>query len=141
MARGKLISPEMREQIVRLYKTGLSYREVGEKFGISFVTVGRYVRESGYDRTHVGSKIAKSVPLPNLPESPVKASQSVDPFRVTSRTLKLQSSATGYSYTISTESEVVEIESDSALMQIRVDQIDKFIDELTLIKRKLGSPS
>ena len=141
MARGKLVTPEMKEQIIQMYKTGLTYREVGEKFGISFVTVGRYVRKNGYDRVHVGSKIAKAVPIAALPEKPVEAPESRNPFRVTSRTLTLQGAATGNSYTISTESEVVEIESDQALMQIRIDQIDNFINELRLIKKQLGIPS
>ena len=141
MARGKLITPEMKEQIVQLYKTGLTYREVGDKLGISFVTVGRYVRETGYDRTHVGSSIAKSVPIVTMPEKPVEAPESRNPFRVTSRTLTLQGAATGNSYTISTESEVVEIESESALMQIKIDQIDNFINELKLIKKQIGIPS
>ena len=81
----RLIAENIKSQILPLYKSGLSYREVGDRLGISHITVGRYVRESGYDRTHVGSKIAKSIPIANeRPQKPSEAPQSRDTFRVIS---------------------------------------------------------
>ena len=141
MSRGKHITPETRELVIATYKSGLTYKEVADKLGISFSTVGNIVRASGYDRYHVGSQIAKSVPVANIPQKPVEAPQSRSGLRVASRTLKLQSELTGFLYTISTDSDVVEIESDSALMQIQVGLIDSFIEELNNIKRKIGNPS
>ena len=132
----KAISHDIIEKILPLYKTGLNYREVADKLGISHATVGRIVRESGYDRTHVGSTIAKSIPISN--EMPM---QPANPLRVTSRTLKLHSDVTGHTYTVSTESEIIEIDSDSALMQLPASAIDAFISELQRIKTMLGNPS
>ena len=139
MPKGITITPEFKEQIVALYKTGLTYRQVGDKLGISFATVGRVVRESGYDRVHVGSRIAKSIPTPE----PMKAKEqpSKPAFTTLSRTMKLHSEHTDYNYTISTDSDQIDIESDTALMSIKLDMIDQFIKELQDIKAMLGSPS
>lgn len=139
MSRGRWISPEMREEIVAMYKTGLTYREVADRFGISDYSVGKYVRQSGYDRYHVGSKIAKSIPT--APALPASQEATKPAFTVQARSLKLHSDKTKINYTISTESNVIEIESDTVLMQIRVDMIDTFISELKNIKAMLGSPS
>lgn len=139
MPKGIVINQEFKQQIVDTYKSGLTYREVADKLGISFATVGRIVRESGYDRFHVGSKIAKSIPTPEplkVREQPSKPS-----FVTLSRTMKLHSEHTDYNYTISTDSDQIDIESDTALMSIKLEMIDQFIKELQDIKAMLGSPS
>jgi len=141
MPRGQVLTQEMRELVLSTYKSGLTYRQVADQLGISHMTVGRIVRASGYDRYHVGSSIAKSIPIANTQpsQSPVKAAESRQEMRVISRTQKLQSPVTGFCYTVSTDSEVIDIESDTALMQINVSSIDNFIDELTKIKKMLGN--
>ena len=138
MPKGINITPEQKELIVATYKTGLTYAQVAEKLGLSKCAVGKAVRESGYDRFHVGSTIAKSIPVPF--EKPLEKPAG-NPFRITARTLKLHSDATGHSYTVSTESDVVDIESDNALMQLPASAIDAFISELQRIKTMLGNPS
>lgn len=65
MPRGIYLTPEQKEQIVALYKTGLTQCEVAERFGVSQNTVSRVVHPSGYDRTHIGSQIARSIPVAN----------------------------------------------------------------------------
>lgn len=137
MPKGISITPEQKEQIVALYKTGLTYREVGERFGVSHAAVGMIIRATGYDRTHVGSPIAKAIPIAN--EKPMDKPKP-NPFRVTSRTMKLHSDTTGHTYTVSTESDVVDIESEKALMQLPAGLIDAFIEELQQIKAMLGNP-
>lgn len=139
MPKGITINQELKEQIVAMYKTGLTYKEVADKLGISFSAVGRIVRESGYDRVHVGSRIAKSIPTPEPMK--VREQPSKPAFTTLSRTMKLHSERTDYNYTISTDSDQIDIESDTALMSIKLDMIDQFIKELQDIKAMLGSPS
>lgn len=143
MSRGVRLTQEQRELVLAKYKSGLTYKQVADEMGINFTTVGRIVRISGYDRYHVGSSIAKSIPTANVEssQSPAKAPESRQEMKVISRTQKLQSSVTGFCYTVSTDSEVIDIESDTALMQINVSSIDNFIEELTKIKKMLGNPS
>lgn len=114
-------------------------REVAEKFNCSQSTVSRLVRDSNYDRTHVGGRMTQFIPQADLPSSNSDERQR-SPFRVMARTLKLHSDTTGHSYTVSTEAEVVDIESENALMQLPVGLIDAFIEELTQIKAMLGNP-
>ena len=106
MPRGQQLTQEQRELVLSTYKTGLTYKGVAEKLGISFATVGRIVRESGYDRYHVGSSIAKSIPVANTQpsQSPAKAADRPQEMKVISRTQKLQSAVTGFTYTVSTDS-------------------------------------
>ena len=73
--------------------------------------------------------MSRSCPNPKIEESKDKK------LVVTSRTLKLHSPKTNYTYTASTDSDLIEIESDSCLMAIKIDQIDSFIDELKNIKQ------
>lgn len=142
MSRGKKLNQETRELVLATYKSGLTYKEVADKLGISFSVVGRIVRESGYDRYHVGSRLAKS--LPNIP-APVEAKASPEPrkqpFTALSRAMKMRGDTTMFVYEISTESDVIHIEADSVLMDIKVDAIQPFIEELNGIKSMLGSPS
>lgn len=145
MPRGIYLTAEQKEQIVALYKTGLTQCEVAERFGVSQNTVSRVVHPSGYDRTHIGSQIARSIPVANVeprkgPSEPVQRETAKNSFRVTSRTLKLHSEATGHTYTVSTETDVVDVESDNALMQLPIQAIDAFIEELQQIKAMLGNP-
>lgn len=130
---------EQIDQIVATYKTGISMREVAEKFNCSMSTVSRFVRENNYDRTHIGGRMMQFIPQADFP-SGNSAEQQRSPFRIMARTLKLHSDTTGHSYTVSTEAEVVDIESENALMQLPVGSIDAFIEELTQIKAMLGNP-
>lgn len=139
MPKGINITPELKELIVSTYKSGLTYKETADKLGISFSAVGKVVRESGYDRVHVGSSIARAIPVANV--APAQASTFKQPLYIMSRTLKLHSDITGNNYTVSTESDIIEIESDSTLMQLQVQLIDDFIQELQNIKSMLGNPS
>lgn len=132
------IAESIKSQVLPLYKTGLTQSEVAEKLGISKPTVSRIIRSTGYDRIHVGSTIAKSVPVSPIAKAPERPKAD---FRTVSRTLKLASAATGFSYKISTETDIVEIEGESALIQINVSMVDQFITELTEIKAMLGNPS
>ena len=138
MSKGKYFTPEFKEQIVTLYKTGLSMPQVAEKLGCSQSSVSRIVRLSGYDRSHVGSKIAKSIP--NVPDSKPVSKPSTG-FTITSRALKLKGDTTGCTYEISTDSDIVHIESENALMDIKVSLIDALITELQGIKKMLAIPS
>lgn len=140
MPRGQQLTQEQRDLVLSTYKTGLTYKGVAERLGISFATVGRIVRESGYDRYHVGSSIAKSIPTANVEssQSPTKAAESRQEMKVISRTQKLQSPVTGFCYTVSTESDVIEIESDSALMSIKLEDVEAYIKELQDICKILG---
>jgi hypothetical protein len=124
----KVIPKEVLDRVLPTYKICSSYAEVADKLGISIATVGKVVRESGYDRYHVGGTISKSVPIIN--EEPARK----DAFSVTSRTLKLKSNVTGLTYTVSTESDVIEIESDTALMQIHVNMLEQFAGEIKNIQ-------
>lgn len=124
----KVIPKEILDQILPTYKVCSSYAETADKLGISVSVVGRVVRESGYDRYHVGGAVSKSILISN--EEPARK----DAFSVTSRTLKLKSNVTGLTYTVSTESDVIEIESDTALMQIRVDMLEQFAGEIKNIQ-------
>ena len=140
VAKKPRYTPEQIEQIVSTYKAGITMREVAERFNCSQSTVSRMVRESNYDRTHVGGKITRFIPQTDLPSGNSDEQPKRNPFRVMARTLKLHSDTTGHSYTVSTEAEVVDIESDNALMQLPVGSIDAFIEELTQIKAMLGNP-
>ena len=134
-------TPEPIEQIVATYKTGISMREVAERYNCSMSTVSRFVRERNYDRTHVGGKVTKFIPPTDImAKKNAEEQPEHNPFRVMARTLKLHSDTTGHSYTVSTEAEVVDIESENALMQLPVGSIDAFIEELTQIKAMLGNP-
>jgi len=141
MSRGVQLTREQRELILAKYKSGLTYKQVADEMNVSHATVGNIVRASGYDRYHVGSSIAKSIPVANTQpsQSPAKAAESRQEMRVISRTQKLQSPVTGFTYTVSTDSDVVEIESDSALMSIRVQDIEAYIKELQDICKMLGN--
>jgi len=134
----KRFTEEFKTQIVDLYKTGLSMPQVASKLGISQSSVSRIVRQSGYDRFHVGGRIAKSIP--NVPAAKPVAKPSTG-FTVTSRTMKLQSNVTGCVYEISTDSDIIHIESENALMDIKVSLIDALITELQGIKKMLAIPS
>ena len=142
MSHGKYLTPEVKEQIVTLYKTGITMREVADRLGVSQSAVSRVIKASGYDRFHVGSRLAKS--LPNIP-APAAAKPTPEParaaFTTVSRTLKLVSNTTGCSYEISTDSDIVQIESDVLLGKLEVAQIDAFIADLQHIKSQLGIPS
>lgn len=124
----RIIPKEILDQILPTYKVCSSYAETADRLGISVSVVGRVIRESGYDRYHVGGAVSKSIPVSN--EEPARK----DAFSVTSRTLKLKSNTTGLTYTVSTESDVIEIESDTALMQIRVDMLESFVGEIKNIQ-------
>lgn len=139
MPKGVRISQEIRDKIVPLYKTGLSQAEVADKLGIGQTVVSRYVRASGYDRYHVGGAMARSTPVPVC--DPVEVKPKKPTMRTVARSLKLKSDVTGFQYTISTESDIIEIESDTALMQLQVTQLRSFIQELENITEQLRSPS
>lgn len=124
----RIIPKEILDQILPTYKVCSSYAETADRLGISVSVVGRVIRESGYDRYHVGGAVSKSILVSN--EEPARK----DAFSVTSRTLKLKSNTTGLTYTVSTESDVIEIESDTALMQIRVDMLESFVGEIKNIQ-------
>ena len=139
VAKKPRYTQEVIDQIVETYKTGISMREVAEKFNCSQSTVSRLVRDSNYDRTHVGGRITQFIPQVDFQPNSGNEHPKRSPFRVMSRTLKLHSEVTGHSYTVSTEAEVVDIESENALMQLPVGSIDAFIEELTQIKAMLGN--
>lgn len=61
----RVIPKEILDQILPTYKVCSSYAETADKLGISVSVVGRVVRESGYDRYHVGGAISKSIPVSN----------------------------------------------------------------------------
>ena len=129
----KVIPQEVIDQILPTYKACTSYAETADKLGISVSTVGKVVRESGYDRHHVGGAISRSIPISN--EEPAHKNA----FSVTSRTVKLKSNTTGLIYTVSTESDVVEIESDTALMQININLLEQFTAEIKNIQSLIGT--
>ena len=132
----RTISKEVIDQILPLYKSGLTMEEVASRLGLSRSSVSRHVAIDGYDRTHVGGKLAKITPIANegTPNPRPK-------MRTISRTLKMQSDDTGIVYTIGTDSDVCVIESDSALMELRIDKIRSFISELESLLELLKSPS
>lgn len=129
----KMVPREVIDQILPTYKACSSYAEVADKLGVSVSTVCRVVRKSGYDRYHVGGVVSRNIPISN--EEPPRK----DAFSVTSRTLKLRSNVTGLTYTVSTESDMVEIESDTALMQIRIDMLEQFAGEIKNIQSLIGT--
>jgi hypothetical protein len=129
----KTVPRETIDQILPTYKACSSYAEVADKLGISVSTVGRVIRKSEYDRYHVGGVVSRSIPISN--EEPSRK----DAFSITSRTLKLRSNVTGLTYTVSTESDVIEIESDTALMQIQVNMLEQFAGEIKNIQSLIGT--
>lgn len=120
----KMIPQETLDRVLPLYKACSSYAEVADKLGISTATVGRVVRESGYDRYHVGGAISKGVSVSCV------ESTSKSYLHMAARTVKLKSDITGLVYTVSTETDVVEIESDTALMQISTKLLTQFMNEI-----------
>lgn len=53
-----------KEEIINLYKDGYSYREIGEKVGISHVTVSKIIKESGIkanETNYISRKQQKSI--------------------------------------------------------------------------------
>lgn len=120
----KMISQETLDRVLPLYKVCSSYAEVADKLGISISTVGKVVRESGYDRYHVGGAISKGIPASYI------ESISKGCLHTTARTVKLKSDVTGFVYTVSTETDIIEIESDTALMQISTKLLTQFMNEI-----------
>ena len=120
----KVIPQETLDKVLPLYKVCSSYAEVADKLGISTATVGRIVRKSGYDRYHVGGMISRDIPVSCI------ESTSKSYLHTTARTVKLRSDVTGFVYTVSTETDVVEIESDTALMQISTKLLTQFMNEI-----------
>ena len=141
MPKGQPISQEIKSQIVPLYKTGISQMEVADRLGISQNVVSRTIRSSGYDRFHVGGAMARSTPIANCEPKKELPPEPRSKLRAVSRSLKLKSDITGFTYSISTDSDIVVIESEAALMEIRVSQLKGFIQELESITEHFKSPS
>ena len=134
----KKFSQETRSLVLTTYKSGLTMREVADKLGITMSSVSRIIASFGYDRTHVGGRLTRSVPVvpDTAPAAPNKAS-----LVTMSRTQKMYSELTGILYTVSTESDTITIESDQALMELPVGLIDRFVEELIELKKFLKVPS
>lgn len=53
-----------KEEIISLYKDGYSYREIGEKIGVSHVTVSKIIKESGVkinETSYISRKQQKNI--------------------------------------------------------------------------------
>lgn len=131
----KKIPQDVLDRVLPTYKACTSYAEVANTLGISSATVGRIVRKSGYDRYHVGGVISRDIPVNS--EKPARRNM----LRAVSRTVKLKSDITGLTYTVSTELDTVEIESDTALMQIGVGLLGQFMDEIKNIQSMVAMSS
>ena len=127
------LSPEQREEALQYYKNGASQYEVAEMFDCSQTAISKLVRESGYDRTHVGGVISKSietVPVTNN-ATPQKPRESL---RILERTVVLRGNTTPLTYTIKTGEPTVIIAYNDDKLEIDVALIDAFIDELKAVK-------
>ena len=69
MSHGWKLTAEQKQEIVRLYKTGLTMKEVADRFGVSHITVSRYVKKDGYDRYHRGGAISRTLDINALPKA------------------------------------------------------------------------
>lgn len=142
MPKGHPIPLDVKERIVPMYKSGLSQQEVADQLGISQNVVSRYVRKSGYDRYHVGGAMARTTPVPVIDQTEQSHEKPKKPImRTIARSLKLKSDVTGLTYTVSTESDLIDIEGDTALLQLDFNQLKSFMQELESIAELLGSPS
>lgn len=62
------ITTEKKTQAIKLYQAGYTFREAGEKLGISYESVRRIVREAGVaPRSRGGARVSNATPLRTRP--------------------------------------------------------------------------
>lgn len=133
----KIIPQDIVERIVPLYKTGITQQEVAEKLGISEATVSRYIKASGYDRTHVGGALSKTAPCVPVALPKVTSSEP-EPLVITGRTLSMHGTQTGCDYTAGTHNENVDITLADWMLSIPVTKLGAFIAELEGLRKMVG---
>ena len=148
------LNPEQRKELYSMYKDGANQYELADMFDVSQRTVSNIIRresilQDGYpfDRTHVGSRLAKSIdsslkheekPKP-IAISPVIPNQATASTVIVSRAVIVQGLSTGFDYLISSDQDFIEIMSKEFQMQIPKDKLNDFILELQGIAKNAAS--
>ena len=116
--RRVVLTQAQREEVVQMYKDGTNQYELADMFDVSQWTISNIVRQSGYDRTHVGSAISRRIKT--LEEHPTPTTQSgVSQHEialvVTQRIVVLDGLGTHWKYLVDSQATVVQI--DNALAE------------------------
>ena len=148
------LTPEQRKEVYAMYKDGANQYELADMFDVSQRTVSSIIKEQSiaqdgfaYDRTHVGSRIAKTInPLPKLEEkpkpkatSPVIEDQTMASSVVVSRAIIVKGLGTGFEYLISTDQDYIEIMCDSFQAQIAREKLNDFVLELQGVIKNMNN--
>lgn len=127
------LTPEQREEALQYYKDGASQYDVAEMFSCSQTAISKLVRESGYDRTHVGGMISRNIEIMPVKET-AAPKNTRDSLRILERTVVLRGNTTPMTYTIKTGEPTVIIAYNDDKLEIDVALIDAFVDELKAIR-------
>lgn len=127
---------------VQMYKDGHTMQEVADVVGVHKVTISQWVRKygNGYDRTHVGGRISRTMKEPprfehtEIPEFPLQAIASV---AIIERTVVGEGLGTSIRYTVKSGAASVILTKDGASLEVPVDKLDDFILELQGVQKNL----
>jgi len=148
------LNPEQRKELYSMYKDGLNQYELADLFNVSQRTVSSIIKQESiaelgyaYDRTHVGSRIAKTInPSPKLEEKPKPApastvidNQEAVSSVVVSRAVIVKGLGTGFEYLISTDQDYIEIMHDSFQAQIPREKLNDFVLELQGVIKNMNN--
>ena len=140
--RRVVLTQAQREEVVQMYKDGTNQYELADMFDVSQWTISNIVRQSGYDRTHVGGAISRRIKT--LEEHPTPTTQSgVSQHEialvVTQRIVVLDGLGTHWKYLVDSQATVVQIDNGDHSFAVPLEVINDFIAELQAVARSAGT--
>lgn len=140
--RRVVLTQGQREEVVQMYKDGANQYELADMFDVSQWTISNIVRQSGYDRTHVGGAISRRIktleehPTPTMPSGTTQHDVSLV---VSQRMVVLEGLGTHWKYLVDSQSKVIQIDNGEHSFEIPLEAVDDFVTELQGVARNAQS--
>lgn len=130
----KVITMEIKNEIVMMTKEGYTTDEICARLGISSATVYRTRKESGLSyMKDKGGKIAKTIPVTEL-EKPVKdvkvEDDYVPPVMIADQTITIAGAETLTVYRAELKKDTISVDGALVIGEIKIDQIINLANEL-----------
>lgn len=130
----KVITTEIKNEIVLMTKEGYTTDEICARLGISSATVYRVRKESGLSHIHdKGGKIAKTIPITEL-EKPVKKEEvndeDVPPVMIADQSIEICGTETLTIYRAELKKDTISVEGALVIGEIKIDDLINLANEL-----------
>lgn len=130
----KVITMEIKNEIVMMTKEGYTVDEISARLGISSATVYRTRKESGLSHMNdKGGKIARTIPVTELekPAKDVKVDdEDVPPVMIADQTITIAGTETLTIYRAELKKDTISVDGALVIGEIKIDQIINLANEL-----------